>query len=373
MTHVPHVSVIIPTYNRAALLRQATESVLRQTYRDWEIVVVDDGSTDGTAAMMETLIRQEAGGAERIRYLAQENQGKSAALNHGLKYAQGEWIAFLDSDDQWLPSKLEEQFYAIGQCTPRSEACFTNARYINNPALQTTAFERARRQYKKQRGVITNPAELIANPYGVFMQTLLVHSRIMKKVGEFDETLRVVHDVDIVLRIALETPLCFVNLPLVMIDRTPTRSDGLIELMAQKDERDVGAEIVMYERLFRLSERLGNDARKAVQAHLRDAHSQRANWLLTHKRYSEALHDISAASRLDLTFGIAAKWCLAALCPPLARSAVLFRSRFATEPSTMPGAKCPPNVLDNGIPRNGQITDETSGTSARCPRTQDPL
>lgn len=340
MLQASQVSVIIPTYNRSRPLKLAVESVLRQTYQDCEIIVVDDGSTDDTAETIEKIIRQAAGGDKRIRYLFQQNHGKSAALNYGLGFARGEWIAFLDSDDQWLPKKLEEQLSAIEQCVPRSEACFTDARYINNPALRMTVFERAGKRYREQRGVITNPVELLANPYGVFMQTLVVHSRVMRRVGEFDEALRVVHDLDIVIRIALETPLCFVNQPLALIDRTPQRSEGLIELMTHKAERDLDAELLMYERWLHLAEGLGEEARSVIRSHKSGVHSERANWLLKNRRYREALQDISIAGRLRLTPGITAKWCLAAVCPPLARKVVLMRSDSGAGKNVMSSTGC---------------------------------
>lgn len=98
----PHVSVIIPTYNRAELVSAAVESVLRQTYRDFEIVVVDDGSTDDTEQRLCRL-----GGP--IVYVKQDNAGVNAARNNGLRVAQGEYIAFLDNDDLWLENKLALQ------------------------------------------------------------------------------------------------------------------------------------------------------------------------------------------------------------------------------------------------------------------------
>jgi len=99
----PVVSVIIPTYNRRDYLQEAIDSVLAQTFTNFEIIVVDDGSTDGTGEALE----QRYG--DRIRYEWQENQGESAARNRGIKMAQGEFIALLDSDDMWLPTKLERQ------------------------------------------------------------------------------------------------------------------------------------------------------------------------------------------------------------------------------------------------------------------------
>jgi len=98
----PLVSVIIPTYNRAALLCEAVDSVLQQTYRNIEVIVVDDGSTDDTTAVMEKY-------GDRVRYSRRPNAGVNAARNLGFKQSKGEFIALLDSDDLWAPYKLELQ------------------------------------------------------------------------------------------------------------------------------------------------------------------------------------------------------------------------------------------------------------------------
>jgi len=103
----PEVSVIIPTYNRSSYLRQAVESVLRQTFTDFEAIVVDDGSTDGTGTMIKTL------NDSRIRYEYQTNQGRSVARNNGVDLSQGLYIAFLDDDDLFLPNKLQIQVNAL--------------------------------------------------------------------------------------------------------------------------------------------------------------------------------------------------------------------------------------------------------------------
>lgn len=100
---MPSVSVIIPTYNCASMLKEAIQSVLEQTYADYEVIVVDDGSIDNTCEVVNTFTD------ERIRYVFQENRGRSAARNHGINLAQGKYIAFLDSDDLFLPTKLEKQ------------------------------------------------------------------------------------------------------------------------------------------------------------------------------------------------------------------------------------------------------------------------
>ena len=100
------VSAIIPTYNSVNYISEAINSVLNQTYKNCEIIVVDDGSTDNTRKTVENYIRKYP---HKIKYFYQENKGPSAARNKGIKEARGNYIAFLDSDDLWLPDKLEKQ------------------------------------------------------------------------------------------------------------------------------------------------------------------------------------------------------------------------------------------------------------------------
>jgi glycosyltransferase involved in cell wall biosynthesis len=106
------VSVVIPTYNRASLLGRAIKSVLEQTYQDFEIIVVDDASTDNTEEVVRNLRDR------RIRYLRHEkNRGGSAARNTGIRAAWGQYIAFQDSDDEWLPEKLKKQMEVLAAAT----------------------------------------------------------------------------------------------------------------------------------------------------------------------------------------------------------------------------------------------------------------
>src|SRR3989338_149331 len=100
------VSVIIPTYNRPQYLLLAIESVLKQTFQDFEIIVTGDGAPDSTRVMVEKY-------KDKVRFVNQEHMGISAARNNGIRYATGEWIAFLDDDDIWLPEKLKRQIDAI--------------------------------------------------------------------------------------------------------------------------------------------------------------------------------------------------------------------------------------------------------------------
>ena len=111
----PAISVIIPTYNRANSVGKAIQSVLDQTFKDLEIIVVDDGSTDDSAPVLAAF-------GDRIRLIQQANRGVSGARNTGVRAATGKWIAFLDSDDQWHSSKLEKQLDALQKYG--TEVCF---------------------------------------------------------------------------------------------------------------------------------------------------------------------------------------------------------------------------------------------------------
>jgi glycosyltransferase involved in cell wall biosynthesis len=111
MMDAPRVTVIIPTHNRAAFLTQAVESVQRQTFEDWELLIVDDGSTDITPQVMQECAAHD----RRVRGVRQPNQGGAIARNVALRLARGEFIAFLDDDDEWLPTKLERQLEAVEQ------------------------------------------------------------------------------------------------------------------------------------------------------------------------------------------------------------------------------------------------------------------
>src|SRR5690242_14461691 len=122
----PKVSVIIPTFNRAEFLPATLGSVFSQSVSPHEVLLIDDGSTDSTPSVVCALLQQNPHWRERLHYEWQPNQGKSVALNLALSRCSGDWIAYLDSDDQWRADKLERQFRALEQA-PDCLACFTDS------------------------------------------------------------------------------------------------------------------------------------------------------------------------------------------------------------------------------------------------------
>jgi glycosyltransferase involved in cell wall biosynthesis len=186
---MPKVSVIIPTYNRASLLRHAIESVLGQTYDDYELIIVDDGSTDNTA---EVVARNSS---DKIIYVHQQNRGRSAARNHGIRIATGEYIAFLDSDDMFLSAKLESQVKVLDD-NPAIGLVYSHAKNVDeNGDFLAYHYEGdfSGRIYPEMLFIKNN---LITTP------TVMVRASILSEVGGFDETLHICEDLDLWRRIA---------------------------------------------------------------------------------------------------------------------------------------------------------------------------
>jgi len=196
----PLVSVIIPTYNRWPLVGAAIESVFAQTFADLELIVVDDGSTDDTASEL-------AGFGSRLRLLTQPNRGVSAARNHAVSQASGRYLAFLDSDDLWLPKKLAVQT-AFMEGNPKVQICQTEEIWIRNGVRVNP-----KKKHKKPAGDIFAPSlELcLVSPSAVMLTR-----ELMQQVGGFDENFPVCEDYDLWLRIAVDHWVALIEEPLVV-------------------------------------------------------------------------------------------------------------------------------------------------------------
>ena len=186
MQKQPKVSIVIPTYNRAKYTKRAIESVLEQTYKNVEIIVVDDGSTDNTKKILEPFIKQK-----QIKYFYQPNSGPSAARNLGIKNSKGEFIAFLDSDDEWLPEKLEKQIMLF-QNSGDKKLGFVGCNVIIVSKALNKTFEYKISRYENLFELRESLKWLMWIP-GV----LLTKKKILEEVGLFDESLRFGEDWDI--------------------------------------------------------------------------------------------------------------------------------------------------------------------------------
>lgn len=188
MDNKPLISVVIPTYNRERMIARAVRSVLEQTYYNVEVHLVDDGSSDNTRGVLEEFACEP-----RFNYHFQENRGQSAARNVGISKSQGKYIAFLDSDNYWLPHKLLEQINFL-KINPNYDVLYSNGRVID--ASGTVLPVRASRRFS---GNIID--QLLLNNF-VSNNTVLVDRRCFETMGGFDEELRHSEDYDLWLRFA---------------------------------------------------------------------------------------------------------------------------------------------------------------------------
>ena len=194
------ISVVIPTYNRSAFLKEVIESVLKQTYQSFELIVVDDGSTDDTAGVLSRY-------ADKISSLSMNHGGPSAARNHGIQAARGDYIAFLDSDDLWLPGKLAAQM-SFFHANPEARICQTEEIWMRNGIRVNP-----RQKHKKHSGWIFDKCLplCVVSPSAV-----MIHRSVFKQVGLFDETFPACEDYDLWLRIAPLYPIYLIDKPFII-------------------------------------------------------------------------------------------------------------------------------------------------------------
>lgn len=201
---VPLVSVIIPTYNRAQILPITLNAILKQTYRHMEIIVVSDGSTDQTAQV----VRRYQDNDPRVRYLEITHTGRPApARNHGIKKAHGEFLAFCDDDDIWLPEKIERQVAKM-QEQPTAGLCYTYR--ITQTGNREYVFP-----YKFREGNLFRTLFMATN--FITNSSVLIRKAALCRVGLFDESprLKAIEDFDLWLRIARHFPLVCIPAPMV--------------------------------------------------------------------------------------------------------------------------------------------------------------
>jgi glycosyltransferase involved in cell wall biosynthesis len=252
------ISVVVPTFNRIHTLPRALDSILCQSRPVEEIIVVDDGSHDGT----ETLIRRRY---PRVRYLRQDNRGVSRARNMGIAEAGGDWIALLDSDDVWLPDKLAAQCAALRD-HPNTRLCHTHEIWIRhgrpvNQMQKHTKFGGYIFHHCLPRCVISPSASLL-------------HRSLFNEIGTFDEDLPACEDYDLWLRVCATEPVAFVPTPQIRkygghADQLSRKHWGMdrfriraLEKIISSGRLDAANRAAACETLVRKAEILASGARK---------------------------------------------------------------------------------------------------------------
>jgi glycosyltransferase involved in cell wall biosynthesis len=239
--------VIIPAFNREDVIERAVASVCRQSFTDLEIIVIDDGSTDNTEGIVRS-IRDE-----RIRYLRfRGNRGSAAARNEGLKVAGGKYVAFLDSDDEWLPAKIEKQVALMETLDDQWGICQTGAQIIADGLPKQPFIPRV-----IESGEVYRP--LIFGKVPFLTPTLMFRKTILPQVGLFDERLRRGQDLEFLLRVFARCKMAVVSEPLAVVhlDTGKRLSHHVVRsrlLILEKHESEVRDRLGWYAaRYFRAS------------------------------------------------------------------------------------------------------------------------
>ena len=260
----PKVSVIIPTFNRAWSLKEAIDSVLSQDYPHLELIVVDDGSTDSTHAILDSY-------GERIKRLRQENRGVSSARNHGIRIADGDLIAFLDSDDRWMKKKISTQVQFFKN-HPEAMICQTEEIWIRNGNRVNK-----KKIHQKPSGDIFEPSLTLClvSPSAVMMRR-----NFFNEAGLFDETLPACEDYDLWLRASASLPVFLIETPL--IEKRGGHSDQL--------SRAWGLDIYRIQSLIKIINggRLSQDQRKSAIAVMQKKAKIFVNGCLKRGKHKEA-------------------------------------------------------------------------------------
>jgi len=194
------ISIIIPTYNRVDLISKAIESVFKQTYQNFEIIVVDDGSTDGTKEYMESV------NYKKIKYIRIKNSGVSIARNKGIELSSGEYVAFLDSDDYWIPEKLEKQLLLFKSdrdlCMLYSNFCYVDndGRENSEPALNLP-----------KNNKIDYTKVFLDGGCFPYPSTVMLKKKGLSGIKFFDKSLIQSEDLDFWLRISFDKKIRFID------------------------------------------------------------------------------------------------------------------------------------------------------------------
>ncbi len=282
------IAALIPTYNRRAQVLKAIDSVLAQTRPLDEIIVIDDGSTDGTTEA----IRGRYGA--RVAVYWQENAGVSAARNRGVLGSRCDWIALLDSDDIWFPTKIERQVEALEAFGGEFGLCFTDCVFDGNPELRQSVFaENGLAEPTTPFGKLDDPVTyVLAGNYPFWTQSLMIRRSLFGEIGGFDEALIIQEDTDVIFRLSFKTRFCYASEPLVRIDRNPTREDGLCNLYSKRDHRKYRALKRVYSGWLTIPEIDGTKYESGVKEMLRKACYDSAECKLHQLKVGPAIREI---------------------------------------------------------------------------------
>jgi len=279
---IPAVSVVIATYNRAKLLGATLDSIFGQKFSDFEVIVVDDGSTDETARVVGAY-------GPRVQYLYQQNHGPSAARNLGVRRAQAEWISIQDSDDLCLPNHLDV-LHGYAKSHPQLGMVFANGEYLGGPVHnRETIIPQA-----KSRRLAGGPVRLVDlfDKSVVRLQAALIAKKCYAEIGGHDERLRICMDLDLAFRLWACYPMAYLD----QVVFSYRRHEGNIS--ADQEQR-LSENIRVIEKLLRENPKAGEILGAGrIQRRLAYRYYRLAKTRLKHGKASEARAALNSAARL---------------------------------------------------------------------------
>lgn len=282
MSSTPAVSVVIATYNRAHYLCETINSILNQRFQNFELIIIDDGSTDETRQVV-------AAYGPRVRLISQENRGPSAARNLGVRHANGDWISIQDSDDLCLPNHLETLFEYV-RCHSESAMVFGNGIYLGGAVHGRQTIIPAAKSYRLAKRPVR--LEDLFDKSIVRLQAALISKRCYDAVGGHDEGLRISMDLDLSLRLLLRYPVAYLDEVVFAYRRHPGNT-------SRNQERRLLENIRVIEKLLhqndQVEERLG---KRRIAARLAYRHYRLAKGRWHQGGRAAALEAIGAAASL---------------------------------------------------------------------------
>lgn len=223
MEIIPSISIVIPAYNSAKFLPAVIQSVLEQTYKYWELLVIDDGSTDNTAALVNEYCQLDS----RIRLISKENGGVSSARNLGVELSNAELIAFLDSDDLWLPDKLSVHVDYM-DTHPEVGVSFARVELIDSEGKSTGKLTaNIFKDLQSHVFFYTNPTVTTSN--------VVIRKSIFQSLGGFDKAIKYSEDIDLLFRIAVQSDLKIEGIDKVLIQYRLHSSGLSSDIMKMKE------------------------------------------------------------------------------------------------------------------------------------------
>lgn len=294
----PLISIVIPSYNRAHLIGQTIENIFEQSFEDYELIIVDDGSTDDTETAVASYL-------DRIVYIKQENKGITGARNTGLRAAKGEWIALQDSDDHWHPRKLEQQVEDM-RTHPELDVFFLES-ILQRPHLggDVKSFENSgfdKHLKSDEFTTVERPLHYHIK-YGVaWVQATLIRKKTLFDVGLYDEWLGLFTDLDLFARLALLGPWGFNPTPLVTIQRVGDIAANISNQRTKTPAKAYRNLAYILEKIWR-EKGLDETERITIATRLRDAYSGLGNELVKSGDCKGARIAFRAANRVKPTLG----------------------------------------------------------------------